>query len=129
MSHSTLPFTSPVNLCELEQNSRFRWAVKDHAVVVIWRDKIDNYGSTLRHPGNRTPHNHEQSNLRIWIGEDSQNQELLVVLVMQIRLRASRKGSPRRIFLVVPSKWLRLSTTTPTFEELSEYDVPSSLLD
>lgn len=97
--------------------------------MAIWRDKTDNSDSILRHLGNRTPHNQEQSNIHIWVGEDAENNQLLIVLVIRIRLRASRKRSPRTMFLVIPSESLRIDTTTPTFGDLSQYDVPPSLLD
>lgn len=108
MFQSVLPSTTSANLSELERDSRLGWAVKDHAVVVIWQYKIDDLSSTLRHLGNRSPRNHEQSSIRIWIGEDPQNKQLLIVLVMEIRLRASRNGSTRRIFLVLPSTYLEM---------------------
>lgn len=52
MFQSVFSSTSSVNLSELEQDSRLGWAVKDHAVVVIWQYKIDDLSSTLRHLGN-----------------------------------------------------------------------------
>lgn len=118
-----------VDLSGLEENSRLEWAIKNHAVIAIWDEKSSDSTSVSRHLGNRTPHNREDSNLRLWMGEVTETQQLLTVLVIDIRLRASRKTPPRRMFFVIPSESLRLEITTPTFGELCKHNVPDSLLE
>lgn len=129
MSETTSGTINSIDLCELEETTRLRWAIKNHAVVAIWREKPEVSCSNLRYLGNRTPHNQEDTNFRIWIGENAKNRQLLVVLDIQIRLRASRKAHPRRMFLVVPSESLRIETAVLTYGELQKNDVPQSILE
>lgn len=121
--------TDSVNLFELENDDRLKWAIKKHAVIVTWREETDQGKHTLWHLGDRTPHNQEPSQLYIWIGEDVVNSRLLVVLGIKIRLRSSSKAVPRQMFLVVPSESLHIESTTPTYEQISRHDVPHMLVD
>lgn len=118
-----------VNLFELENDDRLKWAVKKHAVIVTWREETDQGKHTLWHLGDRTPHNQEPSQLYIWIGEDVVNSRLLIVLSIRIRLRSSSKAVPRQMFLVIPSESLHIESTTPTYEQISRHDVPHMLVD
>jgi hypothetical protein len=129
MSETASGTINSIDLCELDENTRLRWAIRNHAVVAIWREKPEISCSNLRHLGNKTPHNQEDTNSRIWIGENAKTRQLLVVLDIQIRLRASRKAHPRRMFLVVPSESLRIETTTLTYGELQKNDVPQAILE
>jgi hypothetical protein len=129
MSETTSGTINSIDLCELEENTRLRWAIKNHAVVAIWHEKPEVSCSDLRYLGNRTPHNQEGTSFRIWIGENAKNRQLLVVLDIQIRLRASRTAHPRRMFLVAPSESLGIKTAVLTYGELQKNGVPPSILE
>lgn len=120
-----------IDLTKLKENKRFKWVIKDHAVVATWHEEME-HGRQLRYLGDRKPHNEQTRqtpSLQIWIGQDGDNRQLLIVLAFQIKLRSSSKQVPRNMYLVVPAASLRITCTAPTFGELIKQGLPSTLVE
>lgn len=82
-----------------------------------------------RHLGGPSNLNKADGDLSLWMAWDTQNRQLLTVLSMSVRLHAGRANSRRRMFLVIPSESLQISSQVAHFQSLPIDKVPEALFE
>lgn len=82
-----------------------------------------------RHLGGPSNLNKADGDLSLWMAWNPQDRQLLTVLSMSVRLHAGRANSRRRMFLVIPSESLQISSHLAHFQSLPIAKVPEALFE
>lgn len=82
-----------------------------------------------RYLGGPSTLNKADGDLSLWMAWDPQGRQLLNVLSMSVRLHAGRANSRRRMFLVIPSESLQISSQVAHFQPLPIDKVPKALFE